>query len=49
VLIAVGLAIGRSFVLGSEGLVFLAILVVGVGLEAPQRVRHRTNALARGH
>jgi len=49
VLIAVGLAVGRSFVLGSEGLVFLAILVVGVGLEAPWRLRHRTGALPRGH
>jgi hypothetical protein len=34
VLIAIELAVGRSFVLGSEGLVFLAILVVGVEFEA---------------
>jgi hypothetical protein len=49
VLIAVELAVGRSFVLGSEGLVFLAILVVGVGFEALWRLRHGTNALARDH
>ena len=42
-------AAGRGFVLGSEGLVFLAILVVGVGFEAVWRLRHGTNALVRGH
>ena len=49
VLIAIELAVGRSFVLGSEGLVFLAILVVGIGFEALWRLRHRTNALVRDH
>lgn len=49
VLIAIELAAGRSFVLGSEGLVFLAILVVGIGFEALWRLRHRTNALVRDH
>jgi hypothetical protein len=47
--ILVELAVGRSFVLGSEGLVFLAILVVGVGFEALWRLRHGTNALVRDH
>jgi hypothetical protein len=49
VLIAIELAAGRSFVLGSEGLVFLAILVVGIGFEALWRLRHGTNALVRDH
>jgi hypothetical protein len=49
VLIAIELAVARSFVLGSEGLVFLAILVVGVGFEAQWRLRHGTNALVRDH
>jgi len=49
VLVAIELAAGRSFVLGSEGLVFLAILVVGVGFEALWRLRHKTNALVRDH
>ncbi len=38
-------AAGRGFVLGSEGLVFLAILVAGVGFEVPWRLRHGTNVL----
>ena len=42
-------AAGRGFVLGSEGLVFLAILIAGVGFEVLWRLRHRTNALVRGH
>jgi hypothetical protein len=42
------LAAGRSFVLGSEGLVFLAILI-GVGFEMLWRLRHGTNALVRDH
>ena len=42
-------AAGRGFVLGSEGLVFLAILLVGVGFEALWRLRHGTNALVRDH
>ena len=49
VLIAVELAAGRSFVLGSEGLVFLAILIAGVGFEMLWRLRHGTNALVRDH
>jgi hypothetical protein len=49
VLIAIELAVGRSFVLGTEGLVFLAIFVVGVGFEALWRLRHGTSALVRGH
>jgi hypothetical protein len=49
VLIAIEFAVGRSFVLGSEGLVFLAILVVGVGFEALWRLLHGTNALVRDH
>jgi hypothetical protein len=49
VLIAIELVVGRSFVLGSEGLVFLAILLVGVGFEALWRLRHGTNALVRDH
>jgi hypothetical protein len=49
VLIAIELAVGRSFVLGSEGLVFLAILLVGLGFEALWRLRHGTNALVRDH
>src|SRR5690242_11518268 len=40
VLIAIELAAGRSFVLGSEGLVFLAILLAGLGFEALWRLRH---------
>ena len=48
-LIALELAAGRTFVLGSEGLVFLAILIVGVGFEMLWRLRHRTNALVRDH
>lgn len=43
------LAAGRSFVLGSEGLVFLAILIVGAGFEVLWRLRHGTNALVRHH
>src|SRR5207248_4398051 len=39
-------AAGRGFVLGSEGLVFLAILIAGVGFEVPWRLRHGTNALS---
>ena len=42
-------AAGRGFVLGSEGLVFLAILIAGVGFEVPWRLRHGTNVLVRGH
>jgi hypothetical protein len=42
-------AAGRGFVLGSEGLVFLAILIAGVGSEVPWRLRHGTNVLVRGH
>ena len=49
VLIAIELAAGRSFVLGSEGLVFLAILIVGVGFEVLWRLRHGTNALVRDY
>lgn len=49
VLIAIELAAGRSFVLGSEGLVFLAILIAGVGFEVMWRLRHGTNALVRDH
>ena len=49
VLIAIELAVGRGFVLGSEGLVFLAILIAGVGFEVLWRLRHGTNALVRGH
>jgi hypothetical protein len=49
VLIAIELAVGRSFVLGSEGLVFLAILIVGVGFEVLWRLRYGTNALVRDH
>jgi hypothetical protein len=49
VLIAIELAVGRSFVLGSEGLVFLAILIVGVGFEVLWRLRHGTNVLVRAH
>jgi len=49
VLIAIELAAGRSFVLGSEGLVFLAILIIGVGFEVTWRLRHGTNALVREH
>jgi hypothetical protein len=35
--------------LGSEGLMFFAILVVGIGFEALWRLRHGTNAIVRGH
>ena len=49
VLIAIELAAGRSFVPGSEGLVFLAILIAGVGSGVLWRLRHGTNALVRGH
>jgi hypothetical protein len=49
VLIAIELADGRSYVLGSEGLVFLAILIVGIGFEALWRLRHGTNVLVRDH
>jgi hypothetical protein len=49
ILIAIELVVGRSYVLGSEGLVFLAILLVGVGFEALWRLRHGTNALVRDH
>jgi len=41
-------AAGRGFVLGSEGLGFLAILIVGVGFEVLWRLRHGTNVLVRG-
>ena len=41
-------AAGRGFVLGSEGLVFLAILIAGVGSGLLWRLRHGTNALVRG-
>jgi hypothetical protein len=41
-------AAGRGFVLGSEGLVFLAILTAGGG-EVLWRLCHGTNALVRGH
>jgi hypothetical protein len=49
VLIAIEFAVGRSFVLGSEGLVFLAILIIGVGFEVMWRLRHGMNALVRDH
>src|SRR5207244_8077130 len=42
-------AAGRGFVLGSEGLGFLAILTAGVGFEVLWRLRDGTNALVRGH
>jgi hypothetical protein len=42
-------AAGRGFVLGSEGLGFLAILIAGVGSEVLWRLRCGTNALVRGH
>jgi hypothetical protein len=42
-------AAGRGFVLGSEGLGFLAILTADVGFEVLWRPRHGTNALVRGH
>ena len=42
-------AAGQGFVLGSEGLVFLAILIAGGGFEVLWRLRHGTNALVRGH
>jgi hypothetical protein len=35
--------------LGSGGLVFLAILIAGVGFEVPWRLRRGTNVLVRGH
>jgi hypothetical protein len=38
-------AAGRGFVLGSEGLGFLAVLTAGVGFEVLWRLRHSTNAL----
>ena len=42
-------AAGRGFVLGSEGLGFLAVLTVDVGSGVLWRLRHGTNALVRGH
>jgi hypothetical protein len=42
-------AAGRGFVLGSEGLGFLAVLTAGGGFEVLWRLRHGTNALVRGH
>jgi len=36
-------------VLGSEGIVFLAILIADVGSEVLWRLRHGTNALVRDH
>ncbi len=42
-------AAGRGFVLGSDGLGFLAVLIAGVGSEVLWRLRHGTNALVRGH
>ena len=41
-------AAGRGFVLGSEGLGFLAFLTADGGFEVPRR-RHGTNALVRDH
>jgi hypothetical protein len=49
VLIAIELAAGRTFVLGSEGLMFLAMFIVGAGFEMLWRLRHGTNALVRDH
>ena len=48
-LIAIELAAGRTFVLGSEGLMFLAMFIVGAGFEMLWRLRHGTNALVRDH
>jgi hypothetical protein len=42
---AVEAGLGRSFVFGDEGLIFVAILVVGICFEALWRNRHGTNAL----
>ena len=42
-------AAGRGFVLGSEGLGFLAVLTAGVGFDVLWRLRHGTNALVHGH
>jgi hypothetical protein len=42
-------AAGRGFVLGSEGLGFLAVLTADVGFEVLRRLRHGMNALVRGH
>jgi hypothetical protein len=42
-------AAGRGFVVGSEGLGFLAALTADVGFEVLWRLRHGTNALVHGH
>jgi len=42
-------AAGRGFVLGSEGLGFLAVLIADVGFEVLWRLHHGTNALVHGH
>ena len=39
------LVLGRSLLMGDEGLVFVAILVVGIVFEVVWRLRHGTNAL----
>ena len=42
-------AAGRGFVLGNEGLGFLANVTADAGFEVLWRLRHGTNALVRGH
>jgi hypothetical protein len=44
----VELSLGRSFLFGSEGLFFIAILVVALAFEGVWRARHGSSALIRG-
>ncbi|MFZ0918714.1 MAG: hypothetical protein WB807_07005 [Candidatus Dormiibacterota bacterium] len=44
----VELSLGRSFLFGSEGLFFIAILILALAFEGLWRARHGTSALTRG-